>query len=51
MIFKPGFEEQNEYMQYLNKRCIDSGFKGILKIETKENQNFYLKKQIHFIFT
>lgn len=37
MIFKPDFEEQNEYVEYLNKRCFDSGFKGILMIETRDS--------------
>ncbi|MEI1256633.1 glycoside hydrolase family 99-like domain-containing protein [Blautia sp. JLR.GB0024] len=36
MLFKSDFKEKNEYIEYLNKRCIDMGFAGISLIETFE---------------
>lgn len=37
MIFKSDFDEKDKYMDYLNKRCIESGFSGTMLIETREN--------------
>lgn len=37
MIFKSDFKEKEEYIKYLNVKCIEAGFDGIFMIETKEN--------------
>ena len=34
MIFKSDFECKNQYLDYLNKKCIEEGFDGIYVIET-----------------
>lgn len=37
MLFKSDFEEKNDYVNYLNKRCTENGFSGIVIIETHED--------------
>lgn len=39
MLFKPDFEQKDEYMSYLNKRCSENGFSGIVVIETYDDVN------------
>ncbi|WP_423217195.1 glycoside hydrolase family 99-like domain-containing protein [Streptococcus equinus] len=34
MLFKTDFEEKDDYIDYLNERCVDFGFSGIEIIET-----------------
>lgn len=44
MIFKSDFKDKNEYLEYLNKRCIESGFSGLCGIEILES---YDSSRIH----
>jgi len=37
MLFRSDFKEKKEYINFLGKRCIDSGLKGIKIIETTED--------------
>lgn len=37
MIFKSDFAEKNDYLEYLNKRCIEEGFSGLCCIEILES--------------
>lgn len=39
MLFKSDFYEKKEYIEYLEKRCVESGFEGVQIIETKEDIN------------
>lgn len=57
MIFKSDFAEKNDYLEYINKRCLDNGFNGLCAIEILEKINinkimdFYGNKSncTHFI--
>lgn len=39
MIFKSDFREKNEYLEYLNKRCLENGLNGLCAIEILEKPN------------
>lgn len=46
MIFKSDFAEKNDYLEYINKRCLDNGFNGLCAIEILEKIN--LNKIVEF---